>query len=906
MLLLVTLSNLLGSVSAQAATINWNTDSSGDFHDATKWDTATVPGAADTAVINRGVANPTVTYSGASGTRTVNSLQSEEAFVVSGGSLTLSSASFVNDTFTMTGGTLGPPGAGLTLGGTTTISGGATKTLSGGTVNNTGSASWTGGGTISAGSAAFNNSGTFTDGADNSSHSFIFGFGIQPTFSNSGTHIKQGTGTTTFTSLYNNTGTVNVQAGTLNLSGGGTSSGTFDVAGTLNFTANHTLNTGATFTGAGASRITGGTTTVAGTVTVGTSPGTLELAAGGTLTGGGTLNTAGTGAFAWTGGTLFNPTGLTLGGTTTISGAATKTFSGGTVNNTGSASWTGGGSISAGNSAAFNNSGTFTDGADNSSHSFIFGFGIQPTFSNSGTHIKQGIGTTTFTSLYNNTGTVNVQAGTLNLSGGGTSSGTFDVAAAGTLNFTANHTLNTGATFTGAGASRITGGTTTVAGTVQVGTSPGTLELAAGGTLTGGGTLNTAGTGAFAWTGGTLFNLAGLNLGGTTTISGAATKTFSGGTVNNTGSASWTGGGSISAGNSAAFNNSGTFTDGADNSSHSFIFGFGTQPTFTNSGTHTKQGTGTTTFTSFYNNTGTVNVQAGTLNLSGGVTQHVGTTLTGGTWNVLANSTLNITTGVDITTNNANVTLDGVNSNFARINPLATNNGSFSILNGRNFTRQGDFANAGMMTIGALSTFTVDGGAPNDYIQTGGSTRVDGTLIATDDVLINAGLLFGTGTIQADDVVLAGMLAPGTSPGILTIMGDYIQNPGGALNIEIGGLLVGSQFDRLVISGITGLADLSSANNILNIILINGFLPSVGDMFKIMTFNSLSGFFDTINVSGGNVTFAVQHNPTDVTLVVTQVQAAPEPPAALLLAGGLVAWLGYRRFTKSKPFSRQP
>ncbi len=80
-------------------------------------------------------------------------------------------------------------------------------------------------------------------------------------------------------------------------------------------------------------------------------------------------------------------------------------------------------------------------------------------------------------------------------------------------------------------------------------------------------------------------------------------------------------------------------------------------------------------------------------------------TLTGGTWSVGDNSTMNF--GSSITTNNANITLDGASSSFAAINPLESNLGLFSITNGRNFSSVGSLTNSGTINIGSLSTLTV-------------------------------------------------------------------------------------------------------------------------------------------------------------------------------------------------------
>ncbi len=93
-----------------------------------------------------------------------------------------------------------------------------------------------------------------------------------------------------------------------------------------------------------------------------------------------------------------------------------------------------------------------------------------------------------------------------------------------------------------------------------------------------------------------------------------------------------------------------------------------------------------------FNNTGTVNVTGGTLTVYGGVTQHSGTTLTGGTWNMSGGSTLTFTTGSNLTTigSAASVSLDGAASTFnqlsATASTLTTNQGSFTLKNDRDIT----------------------------------------------------------------------------------------------------------------------------------------------------------------------------------------------------------------------------
>ena len=81
-----------------------------------------------------------------------------------------------------------------------------------------------------------------------------------------------------------------------------------------------------------------------------------------------------------------------------------------------------------------------------------------------------------------------------------------------------------------------------------------------------------------------------------------------------------------------------------------------------------------------FSNTGTVEVDAGILSLPD-VPQFSGSTLAGGTWNVLNGSALSVAAG-SIATNDASVTLGGAGASFAQIDGLAVNNGSFGVIGG--------------------------------------------------------------------------------------------------------------------------------------------------------------------------------------------------------------------------------
>jgi uncharacterized delta-60 repeat protein len=235
--------------------------------------------------------------------------------------------------------------------------------------------------------------------------------------------------------ILNNAGTVNVPGYILNLQSGGTSNGAFNVStgAVLNFPSGaHTLDVGTTITGAGMWRVSGGNVTMAGTMSVPR----IELSNGGL---GGTNALTVTETLNWSGGvqsgagTTYIPAGATLSLNTT-----TKYLDGRTINNDGTITWMGADIIYAQNGAVINNHSLFDTQNDSG---FYWNGGAVSTFNNTGTFRKSaGTGTTYFSSnvIFNNSGTVNTQIGTLSVQGGGSSSGLWNTPAGAAVAFPAS------------------------------------------------------------------------------------------------------------------------------------------------------------------------------------------------------------------------------------------------------------------------------------------------------------------------------------------------------------------------------------------------------------------------------------------------------------------------------------
>ncbi len=462
-----------------------------------------------------------------------------------------------------------------------------------------------------------------------------------------------GTFVTTLAPAVNNDGNVTAASGTLALSGGGTSNGTFTAStGILRFSnGTHSLSASSTVTGAGQVEFTAGSVTLAGAYTV---TGTT-IVSGGTATfdaaaSTGVLNVSGgimqgSGAVSVTGPFLFHGGTLKGTGTTTVLAGGSASF----LNDVGysyldgrtltinAASTYGGGPyyLSIYNGGVLATSGTFD--IQNDAPLYSNGVG-SPRIDNSGTFQKTaGTGETIVYCGFNNSGSTAVTSGTLSFNGGGTNPGMFTATAPAVLRFNGGaHSLTAPSAVSGTGTMRFSNGTTTLAGSYALTGSGLTLVDAgahtfnaaasspaltiAGGTLQGSGAITVSG--AFTFSGGTLGGT------GTTTVLASGSAAF----PNNTGyayldgrtltinAASTYGGGPyyLSIYNGGVLATSGTFD--IQNDAPLYSNGVGS-PRIDNSGTFQKTaGTGETIVYCGFNNSGSTAVTSGILSFNGGGT----------------------------------------------------------------------------------------------------------------------------------------------------------------------------------------------------------------------------------------------------------------------------------------------
>ena len=168
-----------------------------------------------------------------------------------------------------------------------------------------------------------------------------------------------------------------------------------------------------------------------------------------------------------------------------------------------------------------------------------------------------------------------------------------------------------------------------------------------------------------------------------------------------------------------------------------------------------------------------------------------------------------------------------------------------------------------------------------DIVKSGaGTLRVNNVVESTGgEVSAVAGAVSGGGFIGGDFENAGATVAPGNSPGVLTIGGDYSQSSG-ALQIELGGLARGAEYDVLAVGG-----GMNVSGGSLDVVLLNDFQPAVGDVFDVLDFSAASGEFGSINLPN-TIRWDASNLLVDGTLRVAAI--VPEPHALASAAAGVI------------------
>ena len=277
-------------------------------------------------------------------------------------------------------------------------------------------------------------------------------------------------------------------------------------------------------------------------------------------------------------------------------------------------------------------------------------------------------------------------------------------------------------------------------------------------------------------------------------------------------------------------------------------------------------------------------------------------------------------------TGNGRLTLAGTNSYLGGTNIAA---GVLEVGNGgaTGSLGSGNVTNAGTLKFNRTGTLNVPGNisgtGPLEHNGAGttvlagantytgattvnaGNLQVTGSISGSIVTVQTAGTLSGSGTVGTV-IVNGGIIAPGTSPGILNT-GNITFN-GGTLSLEFNGTTVGTLYDQLNVTGtVTLQSDTALAINF-------GYAQQVGDSFTIVNNDGLdpkggAGLFtflgtpladgDLFSDFGNNTSLMIDYtagsDDNDVVLSVV-----PEPGAVTMLLGGIGLLLGGQRFRRRK------
>lgn len=226
-------------------------------------------------------------------------------------------------------------------------------------------------------------------------------------------------------------------------------------------------------------------------------------------------------------------------------------------------------------------------------------------------------------------------------------------------------------------------------------------------------------------------------------------------------------------------------------------------------------------------------------------------------------------------------------------------------------------AGTGSVSLSNTSTGILTLTGANTYSGTttinGGTLRVNGSHAGAGAYTVNTtGTLGGSGVITGNVTIAGGILAPGNSPGTLTINGNVDFSATSTFAVEINGATTaGTDYDQLAV-GASGSLILNSA--VLSVAL--GYAPSPADQIYLTDnafAGAISGTFAGLPVDGGSITIGaytgiISYSGDFATngllgtgndiVIYGLMTAVPEPGSIAMMAllgFGAIQWYRYRQ-----------
>jgi hypothetical protein len=172
-----------------------------------------------------------------------------------------------------------------------------------------------------------------------------------------------------------------------------------------------------------------------------------------------------------------------------------------------------------------------------------------------------------------------------------------------------------------------------------------------------------------------------------------------------------------------------------------------------------------------------------------------------------------------------------------------------------------------------------------DNVINNGELRVSaGSMAVYFGKVSGSGNFTGTGTHFFE-----GTFSPGNSPGAVDLEGDLNLGRSATIELEVGGSEAGASYDQLRIDGML------AAEGKLTVSLLDGFEPSYGQDFALLSFAKRSGWFSTVELPPLSAGLTWQESLTASNYTISVV---PEPAGIALIimaASFLLAWCRRQR-----------
>jgi autotransporter-associated beta strand protein len=298
---------------------------------------------------------------------------------------------------------------------------------------------------------------------------------------------------------------------------------------------------------------------------------------------------------------------------------------------------------------------------------------------------------------------------------------------------------------------------------------------------------------------------------------------------------------------------------------------------------------------------GTINAGNNTLSVSGNNAVTINGAISGTGASLAKSGSGNLTLGgANTYSGGTTISAGRLIGTSSSLQGAVTNNAALEFAQSSNGTYSGNINGSGSFTKSGTGTLTLTGN--NTY--TGATTVSTGKLVINGNVsasstsVSSGATLGGIGTVGPLTIQSGGIVAPGNSPGILTVNGNYTQ--AGQYTAEIAGTTAGSGYDQI---NVLGTVDISGgslvtafsgsyAKNDLLFILLNDGTDAINGTF--------AGYAQGATVASyGYMDWQISYTANSATNQFTggndiALMAIPEPSSCTVAGIGLAMLLGRR------------